>query len=149
MAESLHEGGCLCGALRYQADASPLRGVLCHCSMCRKHSGAPVMAFVHFPRQSFHWLKGEPRRYRSSQFAQRGFCPRCGSTITMHEEVLKDRVQVAVGSLDDPDRVKIDDQIWTDDQIGWFKVDDDLPRFPQISSAAPSKAQEPDDDNAH
>ena len=35
------EGGCLCGAVRYRAIAAPIRAVICHCSMCRKHSGAP------------------------------------------------------------------------------------------------------------
>ncbi len=143
--ESEYEGGCLCGALRYRSTAPPLRGVICHCSMCRKHSGAPVLALVHFPLQSFRWLKGEPTRYQSSQFAQRGFCSACGSTITMHEEVLRDRVQVALGSLDDPDRVRVDDHVWTQEKISWFEIDDELPRFRQSSTAVPTKASASDD----
>lgn len=111
--------------------------------MCRKHSGAPILAFVHFPKDSFRWLKGEPTRYQSSQFAQRGFCSLCGSTLTMHEQVLDDRVQVAVGSLDDPGRVKVDDHVWTQEKISWFEIDDKLPRFRQSSTAVPSKASEP------
>lgn len=137
-----YEGGCLCGAVRYRADAPPLRGVICHCSMCRRHSGAPILAFVHFPKDSFQWLKGEPARYRSSQFAQRGFCSACGSTLSMHEEVLDDRVQIAVGSLDDPARVKMDDHVWTREKIPWFEIDDQLPRFRQSSTAVPSQASE-------
>lgn len=141
--KSVHEGGCLCGAVRYRSNAAPIRGVICHCSMCRKHSGAPVLAFVHFPRESFRWLKDEPTRYPSSEFAQRGFCSICGSTLSMHEDVLGDRVQVAVGSLDEPDRVKMDDHVWTKEQISWFKLDDRLPRFPASSTAVPSKASAP------
>ncbi len=118
--EKAYEGGCLCGAIRYRSTASPVRGVICHCSMCRKHSGAPILAFVHFPSATFSWLKEEPARYRSSQFAERGFCPRCGSTVTMHEEILADRAQIAVGSLDEPERVRPDDHVWTKDQIVWF-----------------------------
>ncbi len=140
--ESVHEGGCLCGAIRYRSTAAPVRGVICHCSMCRKHSGAPVLAFVHFPLESFRWLEGEPARYQSSKFAQRGFCPACGSTISMHEEVLDDRVQVAVGSLDEPERVKMNDHVWTQEQIPWFQVNDALPRFDRSSTAVPSKASE-------
>ncbi len=139
----VYEGGCLCGAVRYSSTEPPLRGVICHCSMCRKHSGAPILAFVHFPKDSFRWLKGEPTRYQSSQFAQRGFCSLCGSTLTMHEQVLDDRVQVAVGSLDDPGRVKVDDHVWTQEKISWFEIDDKLPRFRQSSTAVPSKASEP------
>ena len=138
-------GGCLCGAIRYEARAQPLRGVICHCSMCRKHSGAPVLAFVHFPRSAFRWLGQQPKRYRSSAFAERGFCALCGSTLSMHEEVIADRVQVTVGSLDDPSRVKIDDHVWTKEQLQWFNVADDLPRFSASSTAVATKASESGD----
>lgn len=135
------EGGCLCGSIRYRSTAAPLRGVICHCAMCRRHSGAPVLAFVHFPSTAFTWIGGEPTRFRSSEFAERGFCPKCGSTLSMHEQVLADRVQVAVGSLDEPDRVRIDDHVWTEDSIAWFKVADELPRFARSSSAVATKAR--------
>ncbi len=140
MAETIFEGGCLCGAIRYRAAAPPLRAVICHCSICRKHTGAPIASFAHFPIDSFAWLKEQPKRYRSSEFAERGFCSQCGSTVTMHEDALGDRVQVAIGSLDQPDRVDVNDHVWTQDQISWFDVRDDLPRFRQSSSAAPTKA---------
>jgi hypothetical protein len=139
--EELFEGGCLCGAIRYLATARPLRGVICHCSMCRRHSGAPALAFVHFPVAAFAWLKAKPNWFRSSQYAERGFCAACGSTIGMREEVLGDRVQICIGSLDDPHRVKINDHVWMQERVSWFDVADDLPRFLQSSSAVPSKAQ--------
>jgi len=60
--------------------------------------------------------------------------------MSMHEEVLVDRVQVAVGSLDHPERVRIDDHVWTQEQISWFHVSDQLSRFPRSSSAVASKA---------
>ena len=140
MTDTVFEGGCLCGAIRYRAAAPPMRAVICHCSMCRKHTGAPIGSFVHFPIDSFTWLSEQPTRYRSSEFAERGFCSQCGSTVAMHEEVLNDRVQVALGSLDQPDRVSINDHVWTEDQISWFEIKDDLPRFRQSSSAVPTKA---------
>jgi hypothetical protein len=117
--------------------------VICHCSMCRRHSGAPVLAFVHFPATAFVWLKSKPNWYRSSAHAERGFCGRCGSTVGMREDVLADRVQVCVGSLDEPHRVRIDDQVWTRERISWFDTRDDLPRFAQSSTVVPSKALDP------
>lgn len=144
MAETeLFEGGCLCGAVRYRATARPLRGVICHCSFCRKHSGAPALAFVHFPVASFAWLNGEPSWYRSSRHAERGFCAACGSTVAMREEVLQDRVQICVGSLDDPHKIRIDDHVWTSERVPWLEIEDELPRFPRSSSAVPSKALDP------
>ncbi len=58
----------------------------------------------------------------------------------MHEDVLADRMQFALSSLDDPHRVTPDDHVWTKSRIGWFVVNDDLPQFDQSSSAVPSKA---------
>ena len=134
------EGGCLCGAIRYRASVEPVRGVLCHCEMCRRHSGAPALAFVHFPIETFEWVGAEPSAYRSSEFAERTFCPQCGSTLGMREEVLKDRVQICVGTLDEPDRVRLQDHVWTRSRIAWFDTTDALPRFEKSSSAVVSKA---------
>lgn len=138
------EGGCLCGAIRYRATAAPLRGVICHCAMCRRHSGAPALAFVHFPGAAFAWVAGEPHWYRSSAHAERGFCASCGSTLGMREDVLRDRVQVCIGSLDEPQRMRIDDHVWTRQQLPWFRIDDALPRFAESSTAVPSDARRED-----
>lgn len=133
-------GGCLCGAVRYRATTDPLRAVNCHCDTCRRVSGAAFLTIVHFAAQDFTWIKGAPTRYRSSPHAERGFCDRCGSTLTMHESILEDRVQVTVGSLDRAQDVRPDDHVWTSSQLGWLKVEDDLPRFQTISTAVPSDA---------
>ncbi len=140
----IRTGGCLCGAVHYRAEADPLRAVSCHCSTCRRVSGAAFLTFVHFPLAAFEWTQGEPRRYRSSAEAERGFCARCGSTLTMHETVLDDRVQVTLGSLDRPQDARPDDHVWTESQLPWLRIDDDLQRFPRISSAVPSSAVEQD-----
>ena len=58
----------------------------------------------------------------------------------MHEEVLQDRVQVAAGSLDTPEKVHIDDHVWTEQQLPWLQIGDELPRFARSSSVVPSKA---------
>jgi hypothetical protein len=137
-------GGCLCGAVRYRAGADPLRVVSCHCAMCRRASGAAFMTFVHFPAGAFAWEGQEPTRYRSSAAAVRGFCPICGSTLSMHEAVLADRVQVSLGSLDRPDLVRPDDHVWTSHQLPWLEVVDDRPRFATVSDAVPSRALDDD-----
>jgi len=137
---SIFEGGCLCGAIRYRATAAPLRGVICHCQLCRRHSGAPALAFVHFPADAFEWLASPPNWFRSSANAERGFCSRCGSTLGMREDVLADRVQVCIGSLDEPGRVRIDDHVWTRSRVSWFDTTDMLPRFACSSAAVASLA---------
>ena len=135
-------GGCLCGTVRYRATADPIRAVHCHCGMCRRESGAAFLTHVHFSIEAFSWTEGAPTLYRSSASAGRGFCANCGSTLQMHEDVLDDRVQVTLGSLDTPEKVQPQDHVWTDSQLPWLKIEDELPRFPQISSAVPSRALE-------
>jgi hypothetical protein len=108
--------------------------------MCRRWTGAAFATFVHFPAGTFVWEVGQPTRYRSSAEAERGFCARCGSTLTMHEAVLPDRVQVALGSLDRPEDVRPDDHVWTSRQLPWLEIVDDRPRHPTISDAVPSRA---------
>ena len=135
-------GGCLCGAVRYRADADPVRAMICHCNVRRRASGAPMMCFVHFSLRAFTWISGGPMRYRSSANAERGFCARCGSTLTMHESVLADSVQVALGSLDHPELIKPRDHVWTRQQLSRLRIKDSPPRFPTISSAVPSRAVE-------
>ena len=142
MSETVFEGGCLCGAVRYRATARPLRCMICHCADCRKHSGAPCLSFVHFSVKAFTWQGVEPKRYRSSRYAERGFCPECGSTLSMHEEVLGDRVQVTLGSLDTPEMVDVDDHVWTGSRIPWFEIKDDHPRFLRSSTAVASNADD-------
>ena len=137
-------GGCLCGAGRYRATADPVRAVICHCGTCRKVSGAAFLSFVHFPKDAFTWTSGAPTRYRSSAYAERGFCPQCGSTLTMHEDVLDDRVQVSLGSLDRPEAVRPNDHVWSESQLPWLVISDDLPRFPQSSGVVPSRALDED-----
>lgn len=102
------------------------------------------LAFVHFPVAAFTWLTQEPSRYESSRYATRGFCPDCGSTLSMHEAVLGDRVQVTLGSLDCPQRVRPQDHVWVRSRIPWFEVADDLPRFERSSTAVASQAEDDD-----
>lgn len=45
----------------------------------RKVSGAPVVAAVTFPQSAFRFTRGGPKYYKSSEFAERGFCEKCGS----------------------------------------------------------------------
>ena len=135
-------GRCLCGAVRYRATEDPIRAVNCHCGMCRRLSGAAFLTHVHFRIGDFTWTKGKPTRYRSSAEAGRGFCNQCGSTLTMYETVLDDRVQVTLGSLDRPENARPDDHVWTEEQLAWLHIDDDLPRFPRMSPAVPSRAAE-------
>jgi hypothetical protein len=54
-------GGCLCGAVRYESKEPPIRGYICHCTMCRRNYGSFFGATVRFPGSAFKLTKGERR----------------------------------------------------------------------------------------
>lgn len=128
---TLWTGGCLCGALRYQSTGAPERVVHCHCGMCRRASGAAFLTLVGFKAEDFTWTQGAPAIYRSSRQAERGFCRRCGSTMSYHLSTENWRSFVALGSLDRPEAVAPEEHCFADAQLPWLHLDDGLPRLPR------------------
>ena len=125
-------GGCLCGAVRYSVEGDPLWMCHCHCSMCRRLTGAGFGSWVGFPAKAFTWIKGQPSFYRSSPQAEVGFCGNCGGTLSFHR--LKE-TSASLGSLDHPENVPAgpnDLHVFTRDKIPWLKIEDDLPRYEQL-----------------
>jgi hypothetical protein len=125
------EGGCLCGAVRYRASGASGHPTLCHCRSCRRASGAPVVAWVTFPRGAFAFVKGTPVRYRSSPPVLRSFCGACGTPLTYEHADFPDGVDVTTASLDDPERFPPADHTWTSHHLSWLPLSDPLPRFPR------------------
>ena len=125
------EGGCLCGAVRYRFDAEPFGAGYCHCSMCRKSSGAPVIAAASVPRAAMEIVRGEAelRRYQSSAEVTRVFCATCGGQLFFDISDEPDSVDFWIGSLDDPDAVPPTFHIYAGDQVKWLDIHDDLPRY--------------------
>ena len=131
MTEQNFSGGCLCGAVRYLAVGEPLLVEYCHCGMCRRASGAPVVAWATFPRATLSWQSGHPTLRASSAKAQRGFCQECGSQLIFQWGDQTPRISVTVATLDDPEALKPTYHIYTGDQLSWLNIEDDLPRHPE------------------
>lgn len=122
-------GGCLCGNVRYESRQQPLRAVICHCSMCKRHSGAPALAFAIFATDGFAWVGQEPTWHSSSRHADRGFCSACGSSLAMREHNEPAVVEIYAGTLDTPSSIRIEDHVWVSEQVTWLKIHDGLPRY--------------------
>jgi hypothetical protein len=121
------EGGCLCGAVRYRISAEPHGADYCHCRMCRRAAGAPVVARLTVANAGFTWITRAPGVYRSSAEAERLFCPACGTQLALRDE--PECLDVTLASLDDPEAVRPSCHIWTASRIDWFDTADDLPRY--------------------
>jgi hypothetical protein len=121
-------GGCFCGAIRWEAN-NVFNAGYCHCSICRRISGAPVFSFVHFRESDFRLTQGSPKGFACSSRFTRYFCENCGSQIYGQG---KDWpfISVAIGALDQPTKVRPTMHQCEADRLPWFNTADDLPRYP-------------------
>jgi hypothetical protein len=128
-AERLH-GGCLCGAVRYRVGGELRPVIACHCGQCRKTSGHFVAATaaddasldIDDPSGALKW-------YRSSSFAQRGFCGQCGSNLFWKRDG-GSATSIMAGSLDGDTALRLEAHIYTADKGDYYGLDDDIPCFP-------------------
>lgn len=121
------EGGCLCGRTRWRTSGPVLHRVHCHCSLCRKGSGAVDVPWITVERRHFAWTGEPPALYRSTAKGERSFCPVCGTKLTFVHDDVPDDVDIAVGSLDDIEAGYPLTQIHGESRIAWLAVDPHLP----------------------
>jgi len=126
-------GGCLCGDLRYEITGPVSIVANCHCTMCRRASGAPFVTWAVVRRDAFRFTAGAPARFASSETCSRLFCPRCGTPLVFEDVSRPDHVDITTGSLDDPDDLPPERHIWTSAQLHWLRLGDALPRFEESS----------------
>ena len=134
MAEHLTlEGGCLCGAVRFQITAKPLETHYCHCTMCQKESGGPFTVGATVPFEGVTFTKGKPAAYESSPGNLRLFCGACGSYLGARVAEDPKLIIFALGCLDDPNLIKPESHEFTSSQVSWCEIDDGLPRHAESS----------------
>ncbi len=100
-----YTGGCLCGALRYQAQGEPLYAGLCYCIDCQKASGSGFIPFMGFASSAVRF-SGETLKFTSKSAkgrdAVRNTCPVCGSLVFGGVAGKDDSYTLYAGTLDDP-----------------------------------------------
>jgi hypothetical protein len=136
------QGSCLCGALRYEIDGPFTLMMNCHCSMCRKHHGAPFATFAAAPFEGFRWLSGENALgyYASSPNGKRSFCTTCGSVgpLLMPEAGL---AVVAAGTLEGDPGIRPQAHMFVGSKAPWHTIADSLPQhreYPPEFAGSPS-----------
>lgn len=133
-------GGCLCGAIRYEAHGAPAFVAQCFCRDCQLATGTGHTTIAGFPASRF-LLSGTPSVYTSTGDTggkvHRHFCPRCGSRLYTTGDHPGDLRIVQVGTLDEPGRVTPTAAIYVKDRIAWDIVDPDLPQYPAMIDTRP------------
>jgi len=134
MCEPISEGGCLCGAVRYRIDGSPVVSAICHCQTCRKTASAPALPFLTFPVERFVLTLGRPSDFQSSAGVARSFCGRCGAPLTYRSEREPGLIDVMTCSLDEPEAFPPTHHIWVSHKLAWETITDGLAAFARTSA---------------
>ena len=128
------KGGCLCGAVRYSANAEPEFVAVCHCRDCQRFTGSAFGALVGLPKGAFR-IEGTPKTYSrpggSGKPVLRYFCPECGSSIAEESTIRPGIVILNIGTLDDPAAMTPTAEFFCDDMWPWVAVKGDTQRFPK------------------
>ena len=126
MTDKQTEGRCLCGAVQFVATGEPLGVAWCHCDSCRRHSGAPVSVFVAFRRDAYTVTNGEITKFNSSPGRWRGFCSRCGSTLTCEGESSSPETHFHIGAFEEAAQFKPSRHIFPEERLPWLHLAEDV-----------------------
>jgi hypothetical protein len=136
------EGGCLCGGVRFAIDGKLGPAGHCHCSQCRRASGAAFASNAPVRTRYFTLRSGAElvREYESSPGKYRAFCCRCGSPLYSRRESEPALRRIRLGTLDgDPERRPLA-HFWVSARAPWYEITDSLPQFAE-GSAEPADAE--------
>ena len=102
-----YPGGCLCGTVRYEVNAVPLRVTFCHCTFCQRSTGSAFAVEPIFRKVNFTITDGVPATYcqassRSGRRVTANFCSNCGTKLILDLDRIPDCVAVYGGTFDDP-----------------------------------------------
>ena len=105
MAE-IHEGGCVCGTVRYRTTGKPLRVSACACRWCQKRTGSAFGISVYFAEEDVEIFQGTLCKFQTTSDTGRNveseFCENCGSTVTFRLELREGWRGIAGGTFDEP-----------------------------------------------
>jgi hypothetical protein len=130
MNDSVYTGGCLCGAVRYEIKGTVANPCFCHCASCRRATGAPLVPWGTFARDAVRITQGTLSEFRSSPQVWRGFCTRCGTSLTYRREARAAEIDVTLATLDDPGAITPLMHVWVAERLPWVTIGDHLPQFP-------------------
>jgi hypothetical protein len=128
-------GHCLCGTVQYSVSGEPNWTSHCHCSSCRRNSGAAVATFVSFPLSGFTLTKGQLTDYESSPGVTRSFCAKCGSPMTYRSHTMPTEIHLFLGSLANPEDFPVQVQVFCGEKLPWLTIDDHIPKFEALPGA--------------
>lgn len=128
-------GGCLCGAVRYEATGEPAGTAICHCRDCQYVSGGEPASLVIVGRDALKITKGALKDFTkkgdSGKNVTRKFCAECGTQVLSDVESAPQIWVIKVGTLDDPSAFKAGVVLYTSSAQPWAHMPDGVPQMPK------------------
>lgn len=114
------QGHCLCGEVRVTIPELSEEITVCHCHMCQKFFGGPFLSLAGVLPKDVE-ISGEEQiqRYLSSEWAERGFCKQCGSSLFYHS-LTDDEYYFPAGLFAEIDQAKLTTEIFYDQKPAFF-----------------------------
>ena len=135
-----HAGGCACGAVRYTVTAEPMLSYCCHCTDCRKRTSSAFGLSAMVPTDHLVIERGAPkartRKGDSGNELAIHFCGECGSSLFSAPAARPQIRGLYAGTLDEPDRLPVQLNIWTDSALPWVALDAAIPNEPRQPNMA-------------
>ncbi len=138
----VHEGGCVCGAIRYRVRGEPLRAYVCHCTFCQRFTGSAFGVLTWFDEEKVevegdgivtydHTVDETDRWFRLHS------CSRCGTTFMAYTQRRPELRYIMAGTYDDPNWVQLTRQIFMRSAQKLVVMPDHLERYESISPPGP------------
>ena len=138
-ADTTMNGGCMCGAVRYETTGETFGVQHCHCHSCRKHNGGPVVTLAGYKADQVTFSGDDRKIYESSPGVGRAFCGKCGTPLTWEGDggELGPIFEFHISTFDNPDVLVPTGHSFDPERIPWFDIADGLPRYEGFAEGSP------------
>ena len=129
------KASCLCGGIKFKTEGNHRDVQNCHCSQCMKTHGH-YAAYTKIEEQNIKFIKKTTLKwFKSSKRAKRGFCNKCGASVFFKVFNTKE-ICIAAGMFNKPIKLKTSINIFTEDKLDYYKIEQDIPKFKRYPKKA-------------
>ncbi|MBN4080325.1 GFA family protein [Beggiatoa alba] len=127
----MYQGGCFCGAVKFEINSEISNIIYCHCSQCRKLQGSAFATNGVIDSENFKLLCGvdDLSEHKLSATQTRYFCKHCGSPIKSENTKVRGKVRVRLGSIDSDINERPQAHIFTASKANWDEIGGDIPQY--------------------
>ena len=130
------QGGCQCGAVRFQTTMEPVRALACHCTSCKRRTGSPYGVGVYFEESQVEFLAGERLEFEfhsdtTGRWIRNEFCAQCGTAVSWTLQMRPGLRAIAGGAYDNPNWYTIEAHIWTRSAVKDMVFPPGMPLYPE------------------